>query len=242
MRKNLLRLVLVNFGLLVSFILAVEYSSRIAVLTWRCINKFGFPGGAIEKCTPIDSLGLMKPWFMVGFSEQHPLLGYIPKEGFSSEINSPPDWDNVSVNIGPYGIRFSGYSFQEPNRKPTVITVGDSYAFGDQVNDKETWQSCLNAKQAKINYINAGVFGYGTAQALLRGNLLTKEIKPYPKLIILSHLVGHDFPRDQRIFGAGFPRPAIVKGNNKIFMAPPPEKQILGTKYYEALNSAKSIK
>ena len=112
MTRRLVRVFLVNIGILISFILAVEYSARIALLTLRCINKLGFPGGAIEKCTPIDSLGFIRPWFLVGFSQRHPVLGYIPKEGFSGIINSPHDWNNVSVNIGPNGIRFSGYSFK----------------------------------------------------------------------------------------------------------------------------------
>jgi len=61
---------------------------------------------------------------------------------------------------------------------PNVLTVGDGFVFGDQVNDGDTWQSCLNSKTETHNFINAGVAGYGTAQPVLRAKSLLNIYNP----------------------------------------------------------------
>jgi hypothetical protein len=53
------------------------------------------------------------------------------------------------------------------NKPVKIATYGDSYAFGRQVNDNETWQSYLS-KSLLINIQNFGVGNYGIDQALLR--------------------------------------------------------------------------
>jgi len=66
---------------------------------------------------------------------------------------------------------------------PNVLTVGDGFVFGDQVNDGDTWQSCLNSKTETHNFISAGVAGYGTAQPVLRAKSLLNIYNP-EKIII----------------------------------------------------------
>ena len=68
--------------------------------------------------------------------------------------------------------------------RPYIATFGDSFTFGDEVGDNETWQyflsNILNAGVA-----NYGVGGYGTDQAYLRFN---KKIRQglTPKIAVLS--------------------------------------------------------
>ena len=76
-----------------------------------------------------------------------------------------------------------------------VLTIGDSFAFGAQVADDETWQSCLNQKIKKYNFLNGGNGGYGTGQALLKAKELYKKVEP--KYLLVQTLVGHNFGRDQ---------------------------------------------
>ena len=64
-----------------------------------------------------------------------------------------------------------------------MLTVGDSFTFGDQVNNDQTWQSCINKKQNQIELLNGGVGGYGSLQALKRAGRLLKDSR-YDGLIL----------------------------------------------------------
>jgi hypothetical protein len=57
--------------------------------------------------------------------------------------------------------------------------------------------------------VNAGVFGYGGAQAVLRARLMQREAS-YQR-VIWSILVGHDFERDPLVSRSSEPRPAVVR-------------------------------
>ena len=65
-----------------------------------------------------------------------------------------------------------------------VLTVGDSFTFGDQVSDKDTWQSCLNDKESRYFFINGGVGGYGILQSILRAEELSSNNKKYLQIKI----------------------------------------------------------
>jgi hypothetical protein len=65
-----------------------------------------------------------------------------------------------------------------------VLVVGDSFTFGDQVSDDETWPACLEATLHR-GVDNGGVFGYGAAQALRRALLKLNE-KKYEHLVSLD--------------------------------------------------------
>lgn len=52
-----------------------------------------------------------------------------------------------------------------------ILAVGDSYTFGDEVSDWETWPAQLQ-KLSGRRVINGGVFGYGIDQAFLRARRL----------------------------------------------------------------------
>ena len=66
-----------------------------------------------------------------------------------------------------------------------VLAVGDSYTFGDQVNDSETWPALLES-MSSMKVINGSVFGYGVDQTYLR-MLQLVEIST-PDLIIFSFI------------------------------------------------------
>jgi len=103
------------------------------------------------------------------------------------------------------------------NRPPLpadVLVVGDSFTFGEQVSDNETWPACLERKLGR-GVDNGGVSGYGTAQALRRASLKLAE-KSYTTLVLstLVDPVDGDFGRDILSFHNGFPKPAVIHGKN----------------------------
>ena len=98
-----------------------------------------------------------------------------------------------------------------PNNQNSIkiLTVGDSFAFGAEVDDKQTWQSCLNRRIPKYNFLNGGNNGYGTGQAILRAKEFYPEIKP--SYLLVQTLIGHNFARDQLVSRNGLLKPYFAK-------------------------------
>jgi hypothetical protein len=126
------------------------------------------------------------------------MLGWIPRPGYS--VNNTT-WKK-HVTILENGIRSNGNkSLVNPSRP--ILAVGDSFTFGDQVSDNETWPAIL---EQKINrrVINAGVFAYGLDQSFLRLKLLIPLYQP--SIIILSFIPDDIYRCEYSVtFGANKP-------------------------------------
>jgi hypothetical protein len=161
----------------------------------------------------------------IGFTRFDELLGYVPREGFSASINAP-GWHGDKLTIRKDGFRSNG---SEPPPLPAeVLVVGDSFTFGEQVSDNETWPACLERKLGR-GVDNGGVGGYGTAQALRRASLKLAE-KSYNTLV-LSTLVETDdwnFGRDRLSYRNGFPKPTVIYTKNGIGWSAVPDPNAPG--------------
>ena len=161
----------------------------------------------------------------IGFTRFDELLGYVPREGFSAILNTS-GWHGDKLTIRKDGFRSNG---SEPPPLPAeVLVVGDSFTFGEQVSDDETWPACLERKLGQ-GVDNGGVNGYGTAQALRRASLKLAE-KSYTTLV-LSTLVGDDFGRDRLSYFSGFPKPAAIHTKNGIGWSAVPNPNTPGSNY-----------
>jgi hypothetical protein len=168
----------------------------------------------------------------IGWTRFDELLGYVPREGFSATINVPP-WHGGKLTIRKDGFRSNG---SEPPPFPAeVLVVGDSFTFGEQVSDNETWPACLERKLGR-GVDNGGVTGYGTAQALRRASLKLAE-KSYTTLV-LSTLVGPldwNFGRDRLSYRGGWPKPAVIHTKNGIGWSAASDPNTPGT-HFNPLN------
>jgi hypothetical protein len=88
------------------------------------------------------------------------------------------------VTIGADGIRSNGGSPSLPER-PVILAVGDSFTFGGQVSDHQTWPAALERKLG-IRVLNGGVYAYGLDQTVLRAEKLAEAYAP--NLIIVSFI------------------------------------------------------
>lgn len=113
---------------------------------------------------------LLKSSYPAQFDRQ---LGYIPKPGFDSTENI---W-NKKVTIIEDGIRSNDNNVPLKNKAPLILAVGDSFTFGDEVENNETWPAYLEA-MTKTKTLNGGVFGYGLDQMLIRAETLHEKYKP----------------------------------------------------------------
>jgi hypothetical protein len=161
----------------------------------------------------------------IGISRLDPILGYVPKEGFDAQVLGD-GWPNINVKINHDGLRSNGNKLSKQDFQ--ILAVGDSFVFGDQVNNEETWPACLE-KQMGVNVSNGGVFGYGAAQSLLRAQLLLKQ-NPY-NTVILAIYLNDDIGRDQLSYRFGFPKPALIYKNDGIIWSSVPDAYAHGTKY-----------
>lgn len=96
------------------------------------------------------------------------LLGYAPRPDFSSDDNH---W-GTRVTIDARGLRSNGNP--APVQGKPIVAVGDSFTFGDQVNDDESWPAHLERLLGRP-VRNGGVFGYSFAQTVLRAEQLLAQ-------------------------------------------------------------------
>jgi hypothetical protein len=96
-----------------------------------------------------------------------PELGWIPK--------SSNQW-GTSITVLKDGIRSNGRGEVWDGSDDPILAVGDSYTFGDQVSDSETWPAQLE-KLSGRRVINGGVDGYGTDQIFLRARRLLSQYR-----------------------------------------------------------------
>jgi len=111
----------------------------------------------------------------VGFMAYDSRLGWVPRPGQRGGT-----W---TANIDASGLRSNGRSILTTSRP--ILAVGDSFTFGDEVEDSETWAARLEVVLNK-RVLNAGVGAYGIDQAVLRAELLLD--KYLPDVVILSFI------------------------------------------------------
>lgn len=123
---------------------------------------------------------------------------------------------------------------------PIVLAVGDSYTYGEEVADDETWPAFLQSRLARP-VVNGGVSGFGFDQIVLRAEALAPQIKPGA---IVAAFIADDIRRTEmrRLWGAekpyfAFEDGALVAKNLPVPPRPDPEttlsiwQRLLGRSY-----------
>jgi hypothetical protein len=119
-----------------------------------------------------------------GYHTYDPELGWVPK--------SSNQW-GTSITILKEGIRSNGRGEVWDGTDDPILAVGDSYTFGDQVPDRETWPAQLEQLSGK-RVINGGVDGYGVDQIYIRARRLLSR---YRFRTVIFSFVPDDIRRSQ---------------------------------------------
>lgn len=117
------------------------------------------------------------------FDMYDPSKGWIPKPN----LRDVRVFDNKILNTNSKGFRGKKDFPRTKNKeKIRILILGDSFTFGDEVSDNETYSSYLQEMLPHAEVINMGVHGYGHDQMLL----LFKEegVKYQPDIVILGFL------------------------------------------------------
>lgn len=116
-------------------------------------------------------------------------LGWVPRPGLHVREENGERW-----NITEDGLRSNGSPIPEDGRP--ILTIGDSFTFGDEVEDDETWPAQLESLLG-VPVLNGGVFAYGVDQAYMRGRALIDRYDP--EIVILA-LISSDISRAELSF------------------------------------------
>jgi|AGTN01.2.fsa_nt_gi GDSL-like Lipase/Acylhydrolase. len=147
------------------------------------------------------------------------LLGYAPKPGFRGV--GAGGW---AVTIDSDGLRTCGVpAIADLDR--AILAVGDSYTFGEEVSDAETWPALLQRLSAR-RVLNGGVSGYGFDQIVLRAEQLADQHKPS---MIIVGFIADDIRRTElrRLWGRNKPWFTIELEKLVLKGAPVPERKPL---------------
>jgi hypothetical protein len=151
-------------------------------------------------------------------TEFHETLGWIPQPDHTGIHNI---W-GTEVNILKDGIRSNGNNIH-PKSSDIVLVVGDSFTFGDEVSDTETWPSQLERLLNKP-VVNAGVLAYGTDQIYLRLKSLLTQYKPGT---IIFSFIRQDIKRSEYTISYGLKKPYFIIENNSLKLMNVPVKQVV---------------
>ncbi|MCC6175067.1 MAG: hypothetical protein IT305_07170 [Chloroflexi bacterium] len=129
----------------------------------------------------------------VSFMEAHPEFGRRNRPGAGWKRTSEyKSW----IEINSKGLRGPEIDYPKPPGEYRILVVGDSFTFGEQVNQDETFtsllESRLNAQESGQTYrvLNAGSNGWATANELI---YLAKEgVRFQPDVVIVALYLGND--------------------------------------------------
>lgn len=144
-----------------------------------------------------------------------PDLGYIPEPSYSSSANP---W-GVQVTTDDLGLRTTQTPPAIAPETVAVLTVGDSFTFGGEVSDSETWPARLSEMLA-APVANAGVFSYGLDQSVLRAERLAPALSPWAIVVAFKY---EDILRTELVQRAGVEKPyfELVEGQLQLRNSPP---------------------
>ena len=168
-------LLLAALGVVASVVL-IEVGARLATGSWSTLRVRGG-----EDYHVVD-----------------PVIGHVPRPG--TAIRHPSE--GFQVTIGAHGTRLNGDTPARAER-PLRLAVGDSFAFGDDVDDEDSWPAILE-RHTGARVINAGVPGFGLDQAVLRAEQLAAVYAPDT---IVVGFIPHDVLRCQMSYWSGNAKP-----------------------------------
>jgi len=116
-------------------------------------------------------------------------LGHIPTPNLDGRRLGP---QQVRVTTDADGVRSNGSP--SPPASAEILAVGDSFTFGLDVHDEETWPAHLERGLARPVW-NAGVFAYGLDQIVLRAEQLLAE-RPGVRVLVIA-VFGDDIERTE---------------------------------------------
>jgi hypothetical protein len=170
------------------------------------------------------------------FDIYHPTRGWALRPG----ISNMSVFDGKMLNSNSQGIRGRDeYSYEKPPGTLRVLVLGDSFTFGEEVSDHETFPFYLQKMMPDSEVLNFGIHGYGHDQMLIY--LQEEGSKYHPDIVVLGFVYG-DMKRNLLKFrDYAKPKFVLVPDGLKLTNVPVPspesvlEKEVYRSKFHDAL-------
>jgi lysophospholipase L1-like esterase len=151
---------------------------------------------------------------LVGFhgsAVRDPVLGRLPKPGIV--VHEP---GAGMFTIGEHSIRLN----RNPPvaERPTVLAVGDSFTFGQDVGDAESWPAALERRLGS-RVVNGGVNAFGLDQTVLRAERLSELYAPDALVV---GFIPHNVMRCEYSWFLGHPKPYFTLDGDGLRQHAPP--------------------
>jgi hypothetical protein len=105
----------------------------------------------------------------------------------------------------------------DPSRYGVVI-IGDSFTFGDGIDDMVTWPHLLQKRDRQLNVFNLAGTGYGIGQMYIT---LSEEIFRYRPKLVIAAFIDNDLHRSLLDF-RDYKKPRFVINNNELVLTNTP--------------------
>src|SRR3954470_14331191 len=148
---------------------------------------------------------IVLPWVAEPYTRYDPDLGWVNKPNVKLEH---------MFGTGAW-IRTNAQSFRNATDTPPrvaagryrVICSGDSFTFGDGVDNDHTWCQQLAVRDPRIDPVNLGEGGYGADQAYLR---YMRDARDLQHQIHVFAFISNDFVRMEEPVFLGFGKPVLA--------------------------------
>ena len=136
------------------------------------------------------------------------------------------------VNSNAKGVRGSReFAYEKPSGVTRIVVLGDSFTFGEEVGDDETYAHRLQTLLPDSEVLNLGIHGYGHDQMLLY--LKEEGLKYRPDLVLLGFMPD-DMERNVLSF-RDYAKPRFAVRNGRLELTtgavPRPEETLAAEKW-----------
>lgn len=148
--------------------------------------------------------------------------------------NMTPFGKGKFVNTNSNGLRgTTEYPYARTPGKQRVLVLGDSFTFGTDVSDDETYSHDLESALPNTEVLNLGVQGYGQDQMLLY--LKEEGAKYHPDVVILGYLNMDTYRNLWKFFAFAKPKFDMTPEGLKLTNVPvPTPEQVLAEEPYRS--------
>ena len=165
------------------------------------------------------------------YDEYSPTRGWAVKPSLN---NTTPFGEGKFVNTNSKGLRGkTEYGYARVPGKKRILVLGDSFTFGTEVSDDETFSHYLESDLPDTEVLNLGVQGYGQDQMLLY--LKNEGIKYRPDIVVLGFVFVDAYRNLWNFFAFAKPKFDLTGDGLKLTNVPvPTPEQVLAREPYRS--------
>lgn len=171
------------------------------------------------------------------FDIYHPTRGWSLKPNIKDKTTA----FGKTLNSNSKGIRGKlEYKYEKNWEKPRILVLGDSFTFGDEVSDDETYPHFLQQMLPGTEVINFGVHGYGHDQMLIY--LKEEGVKYEPHIVVLGVILDDTHRNVLSFRDYAKPKFELVNDQLKLRNSPVPspeetlERELWRSKFFDLLS------